>query len=315
MPSLTTARPGKDDCIVALYAGQRNICTSYPDTALLRTAATSLTISSMSLIQPVVAPGSRLAAAQPAKPPEVLLRAASRAIGEFRMIRPRDRILLGLSGGKDSLSLLHVLLALRLRSPVAFSVVVATIDPCIDGYDPSFLKDYVPPLGVHFTYVRQEIVERARRTMRGDSFCSYCARMRRGALYRVAREQGCNVLALGQHLDDVAESFLMSAFHEGRLRTMRAHYVNDAGDVRVIRPFVYVRERQLADFARRAPLPAIRDNCPSCFSAPGERQYMKQLLAAEERRLPRLFPSLRQTLKPLLGEPPGEDSQPLGAHR
>ncbi|MHB1587013.1 MAG: tRNA 2-thiocytidine biosynthesis TtcA family protein [Acidiferrobacteraceae bacterium] len=233
------------------------------------------------------------------------MRAATRAIAAFRMIHSGDRVLLALSGGKDSLSLLHVLLALQSRSPSPFSLAAATVDPGIESYDPSFLKDYVPALGVPFFYVRQGIVERAKRTMRGDSFCSYCARMRRGALYRTAREQGFNVLALGQHLDDIAEAFLMSAFREGRLRTMRAHYRNDAGDIRVIRPFVNVRERQLADFASRAPLPAIRDNCPSCFSAPGERQYMKALLATEERRVPGLFASLRQALQPLLAEAAG----------
>lgn len=237
-------------------------------------------------------------------PPRPLMRAVGEAISDFRMIRPGDRILLGLSGGKDSLSLLHVLRALQTRSPVPFSFMAATVDPCIEGYDPAFLNGYVADLGVAYRYERQHIVERAQATMRGDSFCSYCARMRRGALYRIAREEGCSVLALGQHLDDLAETFLMSAFHEGKLRTMRAHYRVDAGDLRVIRPLVYVRERSLTDFAAAAALPAIRDNCPACFTAPGERQYMKQLLAAEERRHRRLFPSLRQALVPLLGAIP-----------
>lgn len=232
------------------------------------------------------------------------MRAAGEAIGDFKMIRPGDQLLLGLSGGKDSLSLLHVLRALQARSPVPFSLMAATVDPCIEGYDPTFLNAYVAELGVPYRYVRQQIVERAKATMRGDSFCSYCARMRRGALYRIAREEGCSVLVLGQHLDDLAETFLMSAFHEGKLRTMRAHYRVDAGDLRVIRPLVYVRERSLIDFAEAAALPAIRDNCPSCFSVPGERQHMKQLLASEERRHRRLFPSLRQALAPLLGAIP-----------
>jgi len=232
------------------------------------------------------------------------MRSAGAAIGEFRMIRDGDRVLVGLSGGKDSLSLLHILLAIQTRAPVPFALMAATIDPCIEGYDPSFLQAYVADLGVPLRYLRQHIVERAQSTMRGDSFCSYCARMRRGALYQIAREEKCTVLALGQHLDDLAETFLMSAFHEGKLRTMRAHYRIDAGDLRVIRPLVYVRERQLIDFADSAGLPAIRDNCPSCFSAPGERQYMKQLLAGEEQRHHRLFPSLRRALEPLLGTAP-----------
>ena len=171
------------------------------------------------------------------------------------MIRPGDRILLGLSGGKDSLSLLHVLLELRHKAQVRFELGAATVDPCIEGFDPSFLKDYVAVLGVPYFYRRQDIVGRALKTMRGDSFCAYCSRMRRGILYATAREQGYNVLALAHHLDDLAESFLMSAFYGGTLRTMKAHYVNDAGDLRIIRPFVYARERQTRDFAVRAGLP------------------------------------------------------------
>jgi tRNA 2-thiocytidine biosynthesis protein TtcA len=156
-------------------------------------------------------------------------------------------------------------------------------------------------LGVPYFYEPQAIAERAQTQLGNDSFCSFCARMRRGALYRLARDNGYNVLALAQHLDDVAESFLMSVFHAGTLHTMRAHYRIDAGDLRVIRPFVYVRERQLKDFAQAAGLPVIADNCPACFRKPTERQAMKDLLAREEGRHNRLFPNLLQAVRPLLG--------------
>ncbi|MGA9033226.1 MAG: tRNA 2-thiocytidine biosynthesis TtcA family protein [Sulfuricaulis sp.] len=218
------------------------------------------------------------------------------------MIRPGDRVLLGLSGGKDSLSLLHVLLHLHDKAPIRFELAAATVDPCIDGFDPSFLKDYVAALGVPYFYRRQDIVGRARTTMRGDSFCSYCSRMRRGILYATAREQGYNVLALAHHLDDLAESFLMSAFYGGRLHTMKAHYLNDAGDMRIIRPFVYARERQTADFARRAGLPAIMDNCPACFRMPTQRMNMKTLLADQEKNHKNIFSSLLTAMRPLMSE-------------
>src|SRR3990172_9471629 len=234
------------------------------------------------------------------KPPKPLLRAAGEAIADYSMIRPGDRVLLGLSGGKDSLSLLHVLLHLHDKAPVRFELAAATVDPCIDGFDPSFLKDYVAALGVPYFYRRQDIVGRALTTMRGDSFCAYCSRMRRGILYATAREQGYNVLALAHHLDDLAETFLMSAFHGGSLRTMKAHYVNDDGDLRIIRPFVYARERQTADFARSAALPVIADNCPACFRMPTARLHMKQLLAAEEQRHKRLFAYLLNAMEPLM---------------
>ncbi|MEK7261124.1 MAG: ATP-binding protein [Pseudomonadota bacterium] len=236
------------------------------------------------------------------KPPRPLLRLAGQAIADYAMIRPGDRLLLGLSGGKDSLSLLHVLLHLRDKSPVHFELAVATVDPCIDGYDPFYLKDYVASLGLPYFYRRQTIVARALKTMRGDSFCAYCARMRRGILYDTARQQGCNVLVLAQHLDDLAESFLMSAFYNGRLRTMKAHYVNDVGDLRIIRPLVYVRERQTADFAARAGLPVIKDNCPACFRMPTKRQYIKNLLAVQESENNLLFGSLLSTMRPLMME-------------
>lgn len=238
----------------------------------------------------------------PLCPPRSLTRHVGRALADYGMIRPDDRVLLALSGGKDSLSLLHILHHLQIKAPVAFSLAAATVDPGIEGYDPRFLADYVQALGIPYYYESQGIVERAKRGMRGSSFCAYCARMRRGILYAVARRQGYNVLALAQHLDDLAETFLMSAFHGGRLRTMRAHYVNDAGDVRVIRPLVYARERQLAAFAQTAGLPAIRDNCPACFRVPTERARIKEVLAAQEREHPRLFGSLLATLRPLMGE-------------
>ena len=235
-------------------------------------------------------------------PPATLMRAVGRAVGDYAMIRAGDRLLLGLSGGKDSLSLLHVLRALQHRAPVAFDLAVATVDPGIDGYDPTYLKAYVASLDLPYFYRRQAIVARALDGMRGESFCAYCARMRRGILYATARTEGYNVLVLAQHLDDLAESFLMSAFHNGRLKTMKAHYRVDAGDLRVIRPLVYVRERQTRDFAARAGLPVVQDNCPACFRVPTQRLHVKQLLAKEEQGHKRLFSSLLNTMRPLMGD-------------
>ncbi|MBI5613133.1 MAG: tRNA 2-thiocytidine biosynthesis protein TtcA [Gammaproteobacteria bacterium] len=257
------------------------------------------------LVQPHATPAAPThRPAPPVQPPRSLTRAAGRAIGDYAMIRPGDRLLLGLSGGKDSLSLLHVLLALRHKAPVPFALAAATVDPCIDGYDPVYLKRYVAGLGLPFFYERQTIAARALDTMRGDSFCAYCARMRRGILYATARREGYNVLVLAQHLDDLAESFLMRAFHNGNLATMQAHYVVDAGDLRVIRPFLYVRERQTAEFARRAGLPVVQDNCPACFRVPTQRLHVKQLLAREESGHKRLFANLLAAMRPLLGNIP-----------
>ncbi len=259
-------------------------------------------------------------AVQPVTPSRSLVTAAGRAIGDYAMIRDGDRVLLGLSGGKDSLSLLHVLLHLRKRAPVRFELAACTVDPQSPEFDPSPLKGYMAELGVPYFYESQPIVADAAEHMKGDSFCAYCSRLRRGILYRVARDQGYGVLALAQHLDDLAETFLMSAFFGGRLRTMQAHYRIDAGDLRVIRPLVYARERQTRAFAAKAGLPVIHENCPACFAMPMQRFQMKQLLAEQEKAHPKLFASLLTAMKPLMvlqsdspppsGEGMGEREQP-----
>ncbi len=240
------------------------------------------------------------------KPPKSLLRRVGRAIADFRMIHDGDRILLGVSGGKDSLCLLHILRHLRTYAPVSFDLGVITVDPRIQGFDPAPLRAYYESLDIPYHYVAQPIMEEAKTHMRGDSFCAYCSRMKRGIMYTTARKHDYGVLALAQHLDDLAESFLMSAFNGGQLRTMKAHYLIDAGDIRVIRPLVYCRERQTGDFADMAGLPVVPDSCPACFSAPTQREHMKGLLAREEKQNGQLFASLLQAMRPLM-----EDRDPV----
>ncbi|MCF1182511.1 tRNA 2-thiocytidine biosynthesis protein TtcA [Marichromatium gracile] len=242
------------------------------------------------------------------KPPKSLLRQVGRAIADFRMIGDGDRILLGVSGGKDSLSLLHVLAHLRTYAPVRFELAALTVDPEVPGFDPQPLKDYYTRLGVPWHYEQQPLMEQAKTHMDGDSFCAYCSRMKRGIMYRLCREHGYNVLALGQHLDDLAESLMMSLFHGGQLRTMKAHYRNQEGDLRVIRPLAYCRERQTADFAAHAGLPVVPDSCPACFTMPSQRAYMKTLLAREEREHQGLFANMLHAMRPIMTE--GELPEP-----
>lgn len=237
---------------------------------------------------------------RPCKPPKSLLRCVGRAIADYKMIKKEDRILLGLSGGKDSLSLLNILSHLQHYAPIQFTVATITVDPQIAGFDPAPLKPYLRTLGTPYFYCAQPIVEEAKQHLRGDSFCAYCARMKRGIMYKTARDHGYNVLALAQHLDDLAESFLMSALYAGNLQTMKAHYLNRAGDVRVIRPLIYARERQLADFAKVAQLPVIQDNCPACFAKPTHRQHVKQLLAQEEKLHHHIFKNILHAMRPLM---------------
>jgi len=232
-------------------------------------------------------------------PPKKILRSVGKAIADFEMIREGDRILLGLSGGKDSLSLLHILLHLQAVAPVKFDVAAMTVDPMSDSFDPSPLKAYVASLGIPYFYESQPIMELGKEHMDRDSYCSWCARMKRGIMYTTARREAYTVLALAQHLDDLAESFLMSAFHGGQLRTMKAHYTIDEGDLRVIRPLVYTREPQTAAFAQQASLPVIMENCPACFAMPTQRQHMKELLRNEEKHNKTIYSSILTAIMPL----------------
>jgi len=234
------------------------------------------------------------------QPPKLLLRRVGRAIADYRMINAGDRVLLGLSGGKDSLSLLQILGHLQRYAPIPFELAAITVNPQIPGFDPSPLKSYLAELDIRYFYETQAIMDEAQKHLQGKSFCAYCARMKRGIMYRVAREQDYNVLALAQHLDDLAESFLMSALYSGRLQTMKANYTNNAGDVRVIRPLVYVRERQTLEFAKTAQLPVIADSCPACFSTPTQREHVKALLANEEDLHKDVFQNLLHAVRPLM---------------
>ena len=234
--------------------------------------------------------------------PKSLLRQVGRALVDFNMIADGDKVLLGLSGGKDSLALLHILMHFQRHAPINFEVGVITVDPQAEGFDPSVLIPYVESFGLKYHYQKEPIVEIAEEHMGKDSYCAFCSRMKRGIMYSTMREKGYNVLALAQHLDDLAESFLMSAFHGGQLKTMKANYTVTDGDLRVIRPLVYARESQTREFAESAGLPIIADSCPACFAMPMQREHFKQLLAAEEATNPQLFKSLRTAMIPLMSK-------------
>ncbi|XP_068082911.1 uncharacterized protein [Anabrus simplex] len=252
-------------------------------------------------------------------PPKAIWKPAVEALQEFDMIRDGDRVMVCLSGGKDSLSLLHTLHQYQFyaRSKgIHFMLGAATVDPGSTAYDPRPLIPYLAALGVPYLYEEQSILEQAKALDKCKSVCSFCSRMKRGRLYAAARANGYNVLALGQHLDDLSESFLMSVFHNGRLRSMKAHYYIRERDLRVIRPFVYVREKNLRQFAESRNLPIIPENCPACFEAPKERHRSKQLLAQQEILFPKLFWSLRSALHPLISfRHTGEESRAYLRHR
>eukprot|EP01053_Blabericola_migrator_P000563 Blabericola_migrator_1__562@NODE_113_length_13881_cov_115_766396_g101_i0_p1_GENE_NODE_113_length_13881_cov_115_766396_g101_i0NODE_113_length_13881_cov_115_766396_g101_i0_p1_ORF_typecomplete_len1421_score268_95Aminotran_5/PF00266_19/2_7e49ATP_bind_3/PF01171_20/5e41PAPS_reduct/PF01507_19/0_00085zfmet/PF12874_7/0_018QueC/PF06508_13/6_8e03QueC/PF06508_13/7_1e03QueC/PF06508_13/0_15SelA/PF03841_13/0_43SelA/PF03841_13/1_1e03zfC2H2_8/PF15909_5/0_19Pyridoxal_deC/PF00282_19/0_24zfC2H2_2/PF12756_7/0_63zfC2 len=232
--------------------------------------------------------------------PKSLRKTVGKAIKDFNMINEGDRILVGLSGGKDSLTMLHVLRDLQARAPVHFELAAATVDPQTPEYNPHPLTDYLKSLNVPYHMLSYPIIELAKEKMQGDSLCAFCARMKRGLLYACMRTHNYNVLALGQHLDDIAESFLMSAFYNGSLNTMKANYTTEDDGKRVIRPLILTREKELAQFAESNNLPVITDNCPACFASPTERLRMKHLLAEQEFEFPNTLASMAKALVPLM---------------
>lgn len=235
----------------------------------------------------------------PEVPEKEILTPIKRAMREYDMIKDGDRLLLGLSGGKDSLSLLHALHAIQKKINIKFEIGCVTVDPQTDAYDPKPLINYCKELGVPYFFESQGIIDGAK-DCQATSICSWCSRMKRGIIYNTARREGYNVIVLGQHCDDLAESFVMSIFHNGYIRTQKANYVTDEGDLRVIRPMIYVRERVLKIFAYSNRLPVINENCPACFEIPKSRQRIKTLLASQEHLFPDLFNSLTTAMKPLM---------------
>ena len=236
------------------------------------------------------------------KPPKSLLRSVGRAIADYKMISPDDRILIAVSGGKDSLTLLNILLHIRRHAPIKFDLAAITVDPQMEGFDPSPLKAYMASMGITYYYQSQPITHRAVNTTGTHTYCSFYSRMKRNIMYATARREKYNVLALAQHLDDFAECFLLSAFQGGQLRSMQAKYFNDAGNLRVIRPLIYTREHQTTAFANAANLPIIADNCEAALELPTPKQHVKTLLATEEQHNKQLFQNLLTTLRPLLSQ-------------
>jgi tRNA 2-thiocytidine biosynthesis protein TtcA len=208
-----------------------------------------------------------------------LLHSVGRAISDHDLIQGGDRILVAVSGGKDSLGLLQLLLRLRERAPVFFSLVAVSVDQCQPGVRLSRLETHFQSLGVEHRIVREDTFSIVKRlTEPGKSFCSVCSRLRRGILYNTAVELGCTKIALGHHREDLVETLLLSAFFSGALKAMPAKLVSDDGRNTVIRPLVYCSEQSLDAFAKEQRLPVIP--CGLCSAQENQqRQRIKQLVA------------------------------------
>jgi len=225
-----------------------------------------------------------------------LRRQVGEAIADFNLIEAGDRVMVCLSGGKDSYGLLDVLLALRAKAPIPFELVAVNLDQKQPGYPASVLPDYLAGRGVEFRIVEQDTYSVVKRVIpEGKTMCGLCSRLRRGVLYRVAAELGATKIALGHHRDDILATFFLNLFYGGKLKAMPAKLLSDDRRHVVIRPLAYVREDDLAAYAEARGFPIIP--CSLCGSQDKlQRQVVDAMLRDWDKRHPGRIESILRAL-------------------
>ncbi|MCP3054667.1 tRNA 2-thiocytidine(32) synthetase TtcA [Aurantimonas marianensis] len=215
-----------------------------------------------------------------------LLREMRETIEQCRMARPGARWLVGISGGKDSYALLALLHDLKWRGLLPVDLLACNLDQGQPNFPKHVLPDFLTRFGIaHRIEYRDTYSVVTEKVPEGATYCALCSRLRRGNLYRIAREEGCEALVLGHHRDDCLETFFMNLFHGGRLSAMPAKLLNDEGDLLVLRPLIRSAEEDIAKFSDAMTFPIIP--CDLCGSQDGlQRNVTKQMLADMERRFP-----------------------------
>ncbi len=220
-----------------------------------------------------------MASAQANKLGRKLRRLAGKAVADYAMIEDGDRIMVCLSGGKDSYTLLDMLLSLKRNAPVSFDVVAVNLDQKQPHFPAHVLPDYLDALGIDYHVVEEDTYSIVKAlTPAGKTYCPVCSRLRRGVLYGFARRIGATKIALGHHADDAVETLFLNMFHGGRMKSMPPKLVSDDGNHVVIRPLYYVRERDIARWSKYREHPIIP--CNLCGSQENlERPVIKRMLA------------------------------------
>ena len=226
-----------------------------------------------------------------------LRRLTGQAIADYSMIEANDKVMVCLSGGKDSYGLLDMLLRLREKSPVPFEVFAFNLDQKHPGYPEHILPEYLAALGVSFQIAEQDTYSTVKRVIpEGKTMCSLCSRLRRGVIYRVASEIGATKIALGHHRDDIVNTLFLNLFFGGKMKAMSPKLVSDDGKHIVIRPLAYVEEADLEAYAEYRQFPIIP--CDLCGSQDNlQRQQVKQMLKDWEKKFPGRIDSIFRSLQ------------------
>ena len=244
-----------------------------------------------------------------------LCRLVGQAVGDYAMIAAGDKVMVCLSGGKDSYTLLEILLLLRERAPIDFDIVVFNLDQKQPGFPEQVLPDYLTQRGVQFHIANQDTYSVVKRVIpEGKTTCSLCSRLRRGVIYRVAKELGATKIALGHHRDDILQTLLLNMFYGSKLKAMPPKLLSDNGQHIVIRPLAYCKENDLADYAEQKAFPIIP--CNLCGSQPNlQRQAVKEMLTTWEKKFPgrldNMFRALQNVAPTHLADPTLFDFQGL----
>ena len=215
-----------------------------------------------------------------------LCRQVGQAIVDYNMIEEGDKVMVCMSGGKDSYGMLDILLKMQARAPIRFELIAVNLDQKQPGFPADVLPKYLTEVGVPFRIETQDTYSIVKdKIPEGKTMCSLCSRLRRGILYRVAGELGCNKIALGHHRDDILQTFFLNMFFGGKLKSMPPKLVSDGGDHMVIRPMAYVSEKDLVRWAAHRQFPIIP--CTLCGSQDGlQRQVVGEMLREWEKKFP-----------------------------